>query len=27
VAAASLTTHTHMSLFRGTPEQSFGKFG
>ena len=22
-----VATHTHMSLFRGTPEQSFGKFG
>jgi hypothetical protein len=22
-----IATHTHMSLFRGTPEQSFGKFG
>jgi hypothetical protein len=21
-----VATHTHMSLFRGTPEQSFGKF-
>ena len=24
---AFVATHTHMSLFRGTPEQSFGKFG
>ena len=22
-----IATHTHMSLFRGTPDQSFGKFG
>ncbi|HYR66548.1 MAG TPA: ketosteroid isomerase [Reyranella sp.] len=22
-----VATHTHMSLFRGTPDQSFGKFG
>ena len=22
-----VATHTHMSLFRGTPEQSYGKFG
>jgi hypothetical protein len=21
-----VATHTHMSLFRGTPEQSYGKF-
>ncbi|MDP1907481.1 MAG: hypothetical protein Q8K85_04210, partial [Hyphomicrobium sp.] len=22
-----VATHTHMSLFRGTPDRSFGKFG
>ena len=27
VGDAFVATHTHMSLFRGTPEQSFGKFG
>jgi ketosteroid isomerase-like protein len=26
VGDAFVATHTHMSLFRGTPEQSFGKF-
>ena len=27
VGDSFVATHTHMSLFRGTPEQSFGKFG
>ena len=27
VGDAFVATHTHMSLFRGTPDQSYGKFG
>jgi ketosteroid isomerase-like protein len=27
VGGPFIATHTHMSLFRGTPDQSFGKFG
>jgi hypothetical protein len=27
VADPFVATHTHMSLYRGTPERSFGKFG
>ena len=27
IGAPFVATHTHMSLFRGTPERSYGKFG